>query len=669
MFISDEKFFCEKLDRSIPQLSDIHISYREKGLAAAEKQFADFVRGYLTPDKYFRRPERGKYGGCVRPNETDRDIAERCVKGELISTGFTHVFPDRKMDWEINPTDNQYKEWTWQLSRHHEWRSLGKCYRETGDERYAEAFVDYLMSWCEQAICPEDAPRGATKCWRTIEAGIRMAQSWDYAIYCFYTSPLVTDHVITTFMKSVWEHGYRLRGFASVANWLIMEMAGLMHIVMLFPFFIETEDWRQYAESRLVSEIDEQIYPDGFQYELSTGYHGCVLGNYNFVIGTAAAMEYKLPDKLISNLERGYEMYIKLCRPNGSTPNLNDGSNTKASEWSAKAVKFFPEREDFRYFATGGKEGKLPDYTSVALPYSGMAAMRTGWSRDDMWVFMESAPFGRGHQHEDKLNVLMYAYGKEVMRDSGNYAYDGSDMRKFVLDTRSHNCAMVDNLSQNRRARYKWENGQIDQRSDLRWRFTGDIDTAEGIYNEGYGAEFLTVTHKRKLIFFKKGIGTSKPFALVIDRFISEDGSIHTFQPSYQMDVHPYTAVDNTFTADMGDGVSMSIIGSGKAEIIIAQNQPLYMGWRAKHAAGGTNPDHYPAPCVRFSASGVSARTAQVLYPSNDGIIEIKAVSLSSNVDDTAVTLIFTDGSEVTIDEKDYPCDENASEKLVPVSK
>ena len=198
-------------------------------------------------------------------------------------------------------------------------------------------------------------------------------------------------------------------------------------------------------------------------------------------------MDYKLPESIVKNLERGYEMYIKLRRPNGTTPSLNDGSEASDRNWSHKAYQFFPQRQDFRYFATGGAEGVLPEYTSVAMPYAGMASMRTGWGKNDMWFFFESAPFGRGHQHEDKLNVLMFAYGKDVLKDSGNYAYDSSNMRKFVLDTRSHNCAMVDNRSQCRRPKYKWEDEDIKKRSDLKWQFTQDWDTAEGVYNEGCG--------------------------------------------------------------------------------------------------------------------------------------------------------------------------------------
>ena len=172
-----------------------------------------------------------------------------------------------------------------------------------------------MMSWCEQAVCPENEPSGATKCWRTIEAGIRLTKNWNYAIHAFYKSPCVTDHVLTTVFKSVWEHGYRLRGFSTAANWLIMELSGLAHIVMLYPFYKNTLEWKEYAFRRLSEEIDVQVYPDGFHYELSTGYHGVVSGNYNYVIKTARAIEYEIPEQLSKNLERTFEMYMKLCRP------------------------------------------------------------------------------------------------------------------------------------------------------------------------------------------------------------------------------------------------------------------------------------------------------------------------------------------------------------------
>ncbi|MBE6609611.1 MAG: hypothetical protein E7634_02965 [Ruminococcaceae bacterium] len=676
MFITDEKFFCEKLDRTIPELSGIDVTYREKGLEAAEKQLADFIRGYLQPEKYFRIPYYGRENAWARKDEDDFQASERIMKGELCAVGYFTKFPDTKsVDWNSNPTANQYCEWTWQLSRHHEFRCLGRCYRETGDERYTKAFIDLIMSWCEQAICPETTEQmyreNKTKCWRTIEAGIRMTKNWHYAIHAFYKSEYMTDHVITTIFKSLWEHGYRLRNFCTSANWLIMELSGLAHIVMLYPIFVESADWKEYAFRRLSEEIDVQVYPDGFQYELSTGYHGTVSGNYNWIINTAKAMEYEIPEAVSKNLERTFEMYMKLCRPCGTTPDLNDGGEAGVRGSCSLGLSYFPYREDFRWFATDGKEGTAPDYTSVAMPYSGMASMRTSWDKKAVWFFMESAPFGKGHQHEDKLNVLMYAYGKDVLRDTGNYAYDTSDMRRFVLDTRSHNCAMVDDMSQNRRKTYKWEPQMIGQRSDLKWSFSADADVTEGIYNEGYGSALTPVTHRRKAVFFKKGINGSLPFSLVIDRLVSGDGNEHKYSVSYQMNVQPFTVEGKTYTADFGDGVTMSVIGSVEPDVVVAQKEPLYMGWRPDHSGLGMDPvevrneqEHSPAPCLRYHAFGLEKRIVTALYPSNNGEVAIKDIIISDDFTDTKIKLVFADGSEALIDENDYVGCENSPEKF-----
>ncbi|MBQ9116587.1 MAG: alginate lyase family protein [Clostridia bacterium] len=672
MYVTDERFFCEELDRSVPGLEGIDLVFRNQGIEAAEKQFADFVRGFLTPEKYFRIPYYGRENAWAKREEDDFQAAERILTGELCSVGYFTKFPDTKsVKWRENPTANKYCEWTWQLSRHHEWRCLGRCYRETGDERYTQAFIDFFTTWYEQAPCPENAGSGATECWRTIEAGIRLTKNWNYAIHAFYKSPLITDHILTTIFKSVWDHGYRLRNFSTSANWLIMELSGLAHIVMLYPFFVKTPDWKEYAFRRLSEEIDVQVYPDGFQYELSTGYHGTVSGNYNFVINTARAMEYDIPEAVSKNLERTFEMYMKLCRPNGTTPSLNDGGEAGARGACNLGLSYFPYREDFRWFATDGREGTAPDYTSVAMPYSGIASMRTGWGKNDIWFFMESAPFGKGHQHEDKLNVLMFAYGKDVLQDVGNYAYDTSDMRKFVLDTRAHNCAMVDDLDQRRRPKYRWQPEMISMRSDLKWHFTADVDAAEGIYNEGYGSNFIPVTHRRKSIFFKRGLNGSLPFALIIDRLSSDDGTEHKYSVSYQMNVQPYKVEGNTFTADFGDGVTMSVIGDVDPDVVVAQKSPLYMGWRPDHSGLGMDPvevrneqDHKPAPCLRYHKYGASKRIATVLYPSNNGEVAIKDVVISEDFEDTAVELVFSDGSHIVLNENDYPCSADSDEKL-----
>jgi hypothetical protein len=473
----------------------------------------------------------------------------------------------------------------------------------------------------------------------------------------------MTDTVIALYLKSIWEHGYRLRNYHASGNWLIMEMAGLSHIGMLYPFLNKSAEWADYAFTKLAGEIDVQVYPDGFQYELSTNYHNVVVQNYHWVMCTAEAIGYAVPDVLRDNLLRMFELNIKITCPDKKFPDLNDGGRADLRFWSNMGKKYFPENAQISYFATGGEEGTLPDYTSVALPYAGQAYMRTGWGKDDFWVFMDAGPFGKAHQHEDKLNVQMYAYGKFLLPDSGNYAYDNSEMRKFVLSSYSHNVGLIDGEGQSRRAGYKWEADMINQRSDMKWSFTGAIDAVEGIYNEGYGVAKIPVTHKRKTVFFKNGLSGSKPFAVLIDRYISGDGKDHEYASSFQLDARAYTENGNVFTQDHGDGVTLSLVSSAQRRVLVAQKTPYFIGWRKRGGANSEDFEHYHAPAVQFVANGKEKRIVTVLYPSDGGEVAVTEVIASDDVNDTSITLVIN-GSSVKIDENDYPCSSDANEKL-----
>ncbi len=168
----------------------------------------------MNPDHYFGalRDRKRVNPTFMHPDETEAEAAERVLKLELISCGVAHQFED-DVDWFSNPTFNKYKEWTWQL--------LGEQYQATGDERYAEGFVRLFNSWANQAVVPEDEPGPATRCWRTIETGIRMGQTWPRALHYFINSPHFTDDVLVDWYKSLWEHGWRLRNFHWRYNWLI----------------------------------------------------------------------------------------------------------------------------------------------------------------------------------------------------------------------------------------------------------------------------------------------------------------------------------------------------------------------------------------------------------------------------------------------------------------
>ena len=658
--ITDAEFFAQ-LDPAQPGMQEAIQAAERGNYAAARSLFAADARASLQPERFFqiKREFRGRW--FMHEGETSEQAAERILRGELISCSTPHTFTGA-VDWFSNPTFNQYKEWTWQLSRHPEWGILAERYRATGDERYAEVFVRHFCSWVRQAVVPENADGGATLCWRTIEAGIRMGGVWQWALHSFYQSPHFTDDVLIDWYKSVWEHGWRLRNFHRTGNWLIMEMNGLAQIGILYPMFKEAAAWKQYAFDRMVEELDAQIYPDGWQVELSTGYHQVDINNYQWLIDVCKAYDVPVPPAFREAMERMHAVNVQMMMPDGRLPDLNDGGWHKVSGLMPDAVLDYPQRSDFRWALTDGREGQPPAYTSILLPYAGYAVMRSGWEHDALWAVFDGGHFGYGHQHEDKLQLLVHAYGRLLLGEGGNYAYDDSEMRRYVLSTRAHNTVRVDGEDQNRRLNYAREVFDVTMPSNVQWRTEKAFDVAEAVYDEGYGpAAERTVTHRRKVIFLKEG--APGPCFIVIDRLTPGDGKPHDYQWLWHLNTET-AALDESpdgwaliaRSRDEGQA-NVALIPAARAglraRIVKGEEQPEFQGWKAikNHQQG----EYAPTPTVVYELSAPGPlRQVTVIYPTRpEEKCPLFMVIASINPADTGITLQL-DTVKIDLDERDF---------------
>lgn len=655
--LTDAAFFG-KIDTSRPDLEGLAEAVEAEDWAEARRIFAAAARASLQPERFLSIHRVFEGHSYMYEDETVAQAAERIVRGELISCSTPHQF-EGEVDWTINPTFNQYREWTWQLSRHHEWALLAQRYRETGDERYAEAFVRYFESWVHQALVPEDAPGGATLCWRTIEAGIRMGGPWQWALHSFYPSPHLTDDVLVDWYKSVWEHGWRLRNFHRTGNWLIMEMNGLAQIGILYPLFIDAEPWKAYAFDKLVEELDAQVYPDGFQVELSTGYHQVDIRNYSWLMDVCRAYEVPIPESFEIGLARMHAVNVRMMMPDGRLPDVNDGGWRPVAPLMDGAVEAYPEREDFRWVYTEGKEGAPPEETSVAFPYAGYYIMRTTWAPDAVWALLDGGPFGYGHQHEDKLNLLLHAYGRLLLTEAGNYAYDSSEMRRYVLSTRAHNTIRIDGGDQNRRLNYDREAFDVTARAGAAWRTTEAYDVAEATYDEGYGPEAArTVVHRRKAVMVKKAPDGLGPFLIAVDRLSPEDDDGHTAEILWHLDAFRATIDGVAVHSQADETANLSILPAGaeglSVELVAGQETPEWQGWVAikDHQQG----QYAPTPTARYElAFSAPVRLVTLLYPTPPGEeCPVRTVEAGTSVDATGIRLTLADGSTVELSEEDY---------------
>ncbi|MGO4497593.1 alginate lyase family protein [Paenibacillus sp. 2RAB27] len=655
--VSDYDFFTRAIDMSLPALGDLKKAVESDDFVKARRLFAEHVRRSLRPDLYFRIPPHDMQNVFFLPGETMEEMGERILSLKFVSCGTPHQFSG-KVDWSVNPTFNQYVEWTVQLNRHWEWEVLARRYLETGSEKYAEGLVNLFTSWVQQVVIPESGPGYG---WRTIECGLRMGNAWPYALHACYHSPHFTDDVLIDWYKSLWEHALRLRlHHRKEGNWLLMEMNGLSHIGVLCPEFREATNWRAYAQEKLFQELNRQLYPDGFHFELSTNYHEVVLQNYFQVIELYHAYHIPIAPELVKGLEHACTAHVKLMMPDGRLPDLNDGRWLKVSDSFSmqEATRHYPHRLDFLWALTEGQEGKPPVETSIPFPYSGYYVMRTGWDRQAVWAMFDAGPFGRGHQHEDKLNLLIHAYGKLLLTEGGNYAYDDSEMRRYVLSTRSHNTVRVDGSDQNRRIAYRWMDEDINVLTDAQWYSSEVFDWVQGIYNEGYGSQAqIRVTHSRSVLFLKNDPLVS-PCFLVIDRLTPQDEQSHNYE--FLWHLHSESAAVqglNSFTLNH-ESPNLSLVTNRMdnltATIIKGHIEPEWQGW--KNTDTFAQGEYAPAPTVVYDLTAVgSVRLVTLLFPTNTGeSCPIKEVEASGEVGDRQIRLNLLNGQSILIDENEY---------------
>lgn len=633
--VSDDCFFTSVLDTSIPELEHIGLLYEEDKISSstdfkAKKNFASYVRRTLQPELYFSCTTMSVRRSFFKDGESWQEAADRIVQGTFISAGTPCTFT-RRVNWESNPTANDYSEWTWQFNRHHDWQILAYVYLQTGDEKYAQKFAELLDSWITQARVPLNASGDETLCWRTIEAAIRMKDSWSYALHAFIRSPVMTDERLVSLIKSIWEHGQRLRSDHREANWLIMEMNALAQIGILYPWFVQTSEWLQFAMDKLKDELALQVYPDGFQYELSTGYHQAIIQNYVHLGSVCHAYGVTWPAVLDQGLEQCFALNLKLMMPDGRLPDLNDGDWLHVDKVMQRAVAMYPEREDFRWAASRGAEGQPPGWTSVELPYSGFYIFRSGWNHEAIWGLFDGGPFGRAHQHEDQLNLLIHAYGKLLLTEAGNYAYDHSPMREYVLSTRAHNTVRVDGKDQNRRLSFRWQPEDIHLRSRLSCKqypigSSGfKVTEAVSVYQNGYGDEHeLHVIHERRVLYLKGGEPSLSPFFVVVDTLTPADEQIHEYEILWHANSDQVSEVTlNTIFGLPNEArlmISSVLTTFGPSDdeyqlqLIRGQEQPIWQGWRA--TGQGLQGQYEPATtaCYRFKGSGLQ-QAVTLLYP------------------------------------------------------
>jgi hypothetical protein len=638
--LSDAQFFS-MVDLERPGLEAVKVAAGKADWAAAKRAFAQHLRIRESPAWTFDPRRVGEdRKGRVNPK------AEAALEHRLSSIGIEWAFGP-EIDWAFNPTtqpDSKWPrnhEWTWQLSRHHMWVDLGRAYYATGDEKYAAEFAAQLKSWVRECPMPlKKADNRPFSRWRTIEAGIRAGSVWPEVYHRFLSAKAFDDEALVLFLKSYAEHALYLMKFYTSGNWLTMEANGLYHAGALFPEFAGAKEWRDTALDRLTRELDVQVYPDGAQVELAPGYHGVSVQNFLGPVNLVPLTGVTVPDAYTAKMERMFDYFLFSMQPTRKTPALNDSGEGAVERWLEVGARLFPQREDFRWVATRGKEGKPPAQTSYRFPYAGQFILRSGWDTQALWLCMDGGPFGYGHQHEDKLGVTLTAYGKALLVEGGVYTYDASEWRRYVLSSRAHNLVMVDGLEQCRRKSPR-ETYVVKEPEACVWESDATFDHAAAVYEEGWGTNAAKIVRHTRHVFFVK-----PDLFVIADELEPADGQSHSYDTLFHFNTDDVT-VEGLTVATRGDGPSLTVtaFGADGVSIVKGQKEPVVQGWVPDSSGGYGGVRPIPTAIYRRQAAGRVVQLYALCPGAGAAVPRVRGV----NIDGSVLTVTRADGTEKAV--------------------
>ena len=377
------------LNLDYPGLEKVKSLHAEGQDADAAKALLDYYRARTdvkTPDVNLENTKISK---------TEQQWADDALKHTFfVHKGYQPSFNyGEDINWQYWPVkDNELR---WQLHRHKWFTPMGKAYRVSGDEKYAEEWAKQYIDWIKknplvkidksEYEMADDKLKGDAEnvrfAWRPLEVSNRL-QDQTSQFQLFLPSPSFTPEFLTEFLVNYHKHAVHiLNNYSDQGNHLLFEAQRMIYAGAFFPEFKDAQTWRKSGIDILNREINVQVYPDGGQFELDPHYHLAAINIFCKALRIADMNGFRneFPQSYLDTVENMIVFYMNISFPDYTNPCFSDAKLTTKREmiknykdWS----KLFPENKAILYFATEGKKGELPAYLSKGFLKSGFFVFR-----------------------------------------------------------------------------------------------------------------------------------------------------------------------------------------------------------------------------------------------------------------------------------------------------
>ena len=621
------EMLMQRINLDAPGLEEVKKAYTGKQMNLACKLLLDYYQKDGTAT-YLRRKK-------PQVSQAKDPAADLIIDQNLYSfynqEGKIPYKADGHLDWSYRgPTGDI--EWAWALNRHYHFTTLFNAYFKTGNPHYAATIDLHLKDWLIASL-PYPAVKSSTEMWRGLEVHFRVKQ-WAKFFYALNQTGYLSPATQLLVLSSLPEHAHYLRNFHAGVNWLTMELSALATVATAWPEFKESPEWFQYSVDTMVKSLEDQVYPDGAQNEMSSAYHTVAMNNFIQLLDICVQANRPLPESYGKYIENMHHYLACTMRPDGHGLLNNDSDLNNNRELILRAAEQY-RRDDWKYIATNGKEGVPPSGgPSFFFPWAGQLIMRNGYDTKAQWAFFDIGPWGTGHQHSDKLHLSVSAYGYDFLVDAGRFSYRGEvadKFREYATSSAGHNLILIDGKGQ--------KPGPLratEPHTDKHFKITDRFDYAWDSFDQFIDVEG-NCEHSRAVFYLR-----SKCW-IVVDKITTDrPRKIETL-----WHWHPRCEVKITgkqIVTGQNAGGFLHIIPvsaqNRSINLIKGQETPSIQGWYSREY------NSYEPNTASIYTSNIQKETTFVwlLYPSEKQTPDIKAKIISETKD--ALKILLTHPTE-----------------------
>lgn len=419
--------------------------------------------------------------------------ADAVLENRFTFYGEVHQLAE-SINWEKNPGT-----WHWghDLNRFTYLTTLTQAYLATSGERYSRKAVDLILDWiskCDVSKCF----KGTQYMWGSYLNNAIHCKTWCKCLATLIACDQVTPIEMLRVLKSIHDQLAYLEIVTNkhAGNWPTVGCQCMLGCLEVFPVFRDTDRFADYSMTTLKSQIADQVLPDGVQDELSPHYHRLVINNLLSAIPSLRSIGRELDPEIVALLPKMIHYTQQTTVPDGSKEaGFNDSDPGRPANYGPQLTRL------------GLTEMLSPPEKlgPEMFPYAGVAFLRQRQDQGDLYLAFDAGPFGRGHQHEDKLGFWLFAYGRSFLVDPGRHLYDSSavSFRPYLVSTKAHSTIRID--GQNQQSFNRRDTWIAKEPLDLGWQVSDTEVRARGVYDLGYGPKNeIAVVHRREIVLVKQ---------------------------------------------------------------------------------------------------------------------------------------------------------------------